>query len=120
MQKTPVLSIGVINPNTGKTMYDWGIYDEFWSNNSMSATLVQGGHLIFGAGEGLERGTKLQLVGNDSGRKLKDVTVVDSCLLSKERLLEMLKRNGYDYTPIKAFKKRPAGNRKLGISYVFK
>lgn len=120
MKEAFVLSVGVINPNTGTTMYDWGIYDEFWSNGSMSATLVSGGHLIFGAGKGQEPSTGLVLRGNDTGRLLKTVTVVDSCILSKENLLQMLKKNGYDYTPIRAFTKRPAGNRKLGISYVFK
>jgi hypothetical protein len=120
MQKTPVLSIGVINPNTGKTMYDWGIYDEPWATSKMAATLVSGGSLIFGAGEPEEIRKQFELVGNDSGRRLRDVTVIDSCELSKENLLAMLKRNGYDYTPIKAFKKRPEGNRKLSTCYVFK
>lgn len=120
MKKVAVLSIGNVNPNTGKTMYDWGIYDEFWSRSEMSANLISGGHLIFGAGKGEEPGTQLELRGNDTGRLLKTATVVDSCILTKENLLAMLKKNGYDYTPLRAFQKRTSGTRRLGISYVFK
>lgn len=119
MEELFVLSIGVVNPNTGKTMYEWGIYDDFWKNG-MSASLTTGGHLLFSAGKGFDAGEEFALRSNDSRRFLKLVDVIDSCQVSKESLLDMLKRNGYDYTPLRPFAKRAPGNKKLSTSYVLK
>jgi|GEM_PF-6390703 len=96
MKTAFVLSIGVINPNTGKTQFDWGIYDTFWNNN-MHAFLA-GYCLIFSSSESnFEIGEKVTLRNNDSQRKIKDVSIIDKCICSREALLNMLLKNGYDY-----------------------
>lgn len=114
--KAWALSIGVINILTGKTMYDWSIYE----NGGGFVTLMTGGHLLYDATNVFKPGDNVVLIGNDSQRKLKEFTVVDSAPVDKESVLAMLKKNGYDYYPIKAFRARAAGNRKLGVSYSIK
>lgn len=118
MEKLYVLSLGVVNPNSGKTIYDWNIFDEWKSG--MTASLATGGHLIFGAGQGLETGSEYILENDQTRRKIKSVRILDSCQLAKENLLTMLKKNNYDYTPLRPFAKRQPGNKKLSTSYVLK
>lgn len=113
-----VLTIGNANPNTGKTKYDWGIYDEFW-NNKMTVYLC-GWHLVFSANEDdFEIGEKLVLRNNDSQRKLNEVVVTDKCICNRDALLEMLLKHKFDYYPKRAFQKSRFKN-KLLVSYSVK
>jgi len=113
-----VLSIGNANPNTGATMYEWSIYDEFW-NNKMYVFLAHG-HLIFSSSENdFEIGEGITLRGNDNKRLLKSTTIQDKCICNRDALLEMLLKHSYDYYPARAFKKKRFNN-KLGVSYSVK
>lgn len=119
MRQVAVLPIGVANPNTGATMYEWGIYDEFW-NNSMHAFLCSGNFLIFSAGENdFEVGENIELRGNDTGRKLKTCQILDKSIVNRDSLLAMLLKNEFDYYPARAFKKKRF-SRKLMTSYSVK
>lgn len=113
-----VLSVGVVNMQTGKTQYDWSIY-ESWGPG-MTAYLTDKGSLLFGAGKTFGIGEEVELRGNDSQRRLHSCKVVDESPCTKDELLAMLKKNSYDYYPIKAFRSRAEGNRKLGTSYSVK
>ena len=113
-----VLSIGVLNIQSGRTQFDWSIY-ETWGP-SVKAYLTNTGSLLFGAGETFSIGDEVELRGNDSQRKLHSCKVVDESPCTKDELLVMLKRNRYDYYPIRAFRPRAEGNRKLGTSYSVK
>jgi hypothetical protein len=64
-------------------------------------------------------GDQLQLIANDSNRKLKTATIVESCSANREDVLAMLLRNQYDYYPARAFKKKRF-SRKLSTSYSVK
>lgn len=116
--KNPVLSVGVINITNGKTQYDWSIYE----NKGMHAFLTSGGFLLLGAEGSLKAGDSYDLIGNDSRRSLSKVgTIVDSYSCeNKEEFTKWLKGHGFDYTPIRAFRKRAEGNRKLTTSYSLK
>jgi len=118
MNKLFVLSIGVVNILTGKTMYDWSIYDHP-SGHIGEVALTNQSSLLYGAG-GLKVGEEFELRSNDSQRLLGNHRIVDVCPCTKDDLLAMLKKNGYDYYPIKAFRARAKGNRKLKTSYSIK
>jgi hypothetical protein len=119
MKTALVLSIGVVNINNGNTMYDWGIYDEFW-NNTMYAFLAND-FLIFSTNEDdFEINEPIILRNNDSNRKIKESTITDKSIVNKDELMEMLKRNGFDYTQLRPFQARKAYNRKLITSYSVK
>ena len=117
--KAHVLSVGIINILSGKTMYDWGIYDEGWKDRG-EAYLTGDSSLILGAPGSLEIGDKVTLVGNDSGRKLKHSSILDKCITNQEEMLKMLEKHDYNYRPIRAFRARPKNNRKLITSYSLK
>ena len=118
MRQVPVLSIGVVNIQSGKTCYDWSIY-ETWGERA-HAFLSDRGSLLFASPGTFAIGEEVELRGNDSHRRLHDCKIVDIAPSTKEALMAMLKRNRYDYYPIKAFRSRPHGNRKLGTSYSVK
>ena len=118
MNKLFVLAIGVVNILTGKTMYDWSIYDTP-AGHVGSVALTDQRSLLFGGGD-LPIGEEYELRGNDSQRLLGKHKVVDTCPAEKEAVLAMLKKHGYDYYPIKAFRARAKGNRKLKTSYSIK
>lgn len=114
----PVIAIGVVNITTGKTAHDWSIYE----NPGLWASLTSGGYLIFGGGGGEKTGSTYELIANDSRRNLNkrgEIISSHSCE-DKESFIQWLKSFGYDYTPIRAYTKRPAGNKKLSTSYVLK
>jgi len=114
-----VLSVGTVNILSGKTQYEWGIYDDGWKNN-MFAWLASG-CLLFSSNEtDFEIGETVTLRNNDSSRKIKECTIKDKSIVNETDLMEMLKSNGYDYTPLRPFKKRPQGNQKLTTSYSVK
>jgi hypothetical protein len=112
-----VLSIGIINILTGKTMYDWSIYDHV-ADHVSSVSLTRNGSLLLGGGG--EIGDEIELRGNDSQRLLGRDKIVDNCKCTKDEVLAMLKKNGYDYYPLRAFKARAKDNRKLKTSYSVK
>jgi len=111
-----VLSIGIVNILSGKTMYGWSIYDHV-DGHVPRIALTKSGSLLYG---GCEPGTKVELRGNDTQRLLKKTEVIDECACTKEELLAMLKKHGYDYYPIRAFSARLKDNRKLITSYSVK
>lgn len=121
METLYVISIGVVNITTGKTMHGWSIYENHEKQSEYKAyvSLTQNGSLLYGSGP-LEIGKKLELRGNDSKRLLGSDTVIDSSESNMEDVLVMLKRNNYDYYPIKAFKARAKNNLKLKTSYSIK
>lgn len=109
-----VLSIGVINILTGKTQYDWSIYEQ----PNSKVTLTSGGFLLFNAG-GFEPGTEYSMRNNDSHRSCGSGKIVDNAPCEKEAVLSMLKKHGYDYYPLPPFAKR-SSSRKLKTSYSVK
>lgn len=111
-----VISVGVVNIPTGKTMYDWSIYE----NTGLYAFLTKSGSLLFGTQNTFNVGDSVTLRGNDSQKKLKETEVIDFAPCIKDDLLKMLKNNRYDYYPIRAFTARKDGNRKLQTSYSVK
>jgi hypothetical protein len=117
MNKIFVISVGVINMTSGNTAHNWSIYE----NKGMFAYLTNKHFLMLAAENTFKIGSNCNLCDNDSQRMLqKDVTVVDVAPCTQEQLLAMLKKNGYDYYPIKAFRSRPKGNKKLKTSYSVK
>lgn len=118
MITTYVLSIGVLNIPSGKTHFDWSVY-ETW-DSGMTAYLTRKGSLLFAAGETFNIGDQVELRGNDTQRLLNTDSIVDKAPCVKEALLVMLKNNSYDYYPLKAFAARAKGNRKLKTSYSVK
>ena len=121
-----VIGVGVINITTGKTKFDWDIYDVpkegRWAGSDSYAHLTDGGFLLL-AGKNTFCIGKEEIIlrDNDSQRKKTIVSeIIDQCHCNKVELLAMLKRHNYDYTPIRAFRSRGARNRKLQTSYSVK
>lgn len=118
MNKYPVISVGVVNIPSGNTEHGWSIYE----NKGLHAHLTDLGFLIFGGGKSLEIGDEFDLISDQNRRRLsKSGTIIShySCD-DKDSFIQWLKSNGYDYTPIRAFKARNPRNRKLTTSYVLK
>lgn len=114
--KASVLSVGIINMTNGKTAHGWSIFD-----SKLTAFLTSGGYLLLAAPETFKVGDEVELIGNDTNRRLgKSHKIVDVSETDKDILLKMLKSNGFDYYPLRAFKSRPAGNKKLQTSYSVK
>jgi hypothetical protein len=112
-----VLSVGVINMTTGATMFGWSIFE----NKGMYAFLTSGSYLLLATKDSFKKGDEVELIGNDTNRRLgKKHTIVDMSEATKDDLLKMLKSHDYDYYPLRAFKARPANNRKLITSYSVK
>jgi hypothetical protein len=108
------ISIGVINILTGKTMYDWSIYD-----NSNSYVYYTGSNLLYAVEGTFEIGDNVLLKNNDTNRKINNYTIVDSCKCIKDDVINMLLKHGYDYRPARAFKKKQF-DRKLMTSFSIK
>lgn len=118
MKTAYCISIGNTNPDTGKTQFEWNLYGEFW-NNKMHAFLCYG-FLIFSSNKNdFSVGEKVILRDNDSQRKIKETTIEDKSLVNRDAILAMLLKNGYDYYPAKAFRKKRF-SRKLNTSYSIK
>lgn len=111
-----VLPIGVVNITSGKTCYDWSIYDDFHQNGFI---YLVGRFLMLDAHQDFEIGDTITLRNNDSQRKLKEAKVIDFCKCNKEDILAMLLKNGYDYYPKRAFQKGRF-KAKLDTSYSIK
>lgn len=112
-----VISVGIINMTNGKTAHGWSIYE----NKGLYAFLTSGNYLLLATKDSFKVGDEVELIGNDSGRRLsKKHKIVDISECIKDELLKMLKSNGFDYSPLRAFKARPAGNKKLQTSFSVK
>lgn len=112
-----VLSVGVINMTTGATIFGWSIFE----NKGMYAYLTSGSYLLLATKDSFAKGDEVELIGNDTNRRLgKKHTIIDMSEATKDDLLKMLKSHDYDYYPLRAFKARPANNRKLITSYSVK
>ena len=81
-----VLSIGIVNILTGKTMYDWSIYDHV-GGHVPTVSLTRNGSLLYGGGG--EIGADIELRGNDSQRLLGKDQIVDNCPSTKDEVLAM-------------------------------
>lgn len=119
MKTLYVIAIGIVNILTGKTMYDWSIYQTV-GDHTGTVTLTRSGSLLYGAGPAGEIGEDIELRGNDSQRLLGKDKIVDHSKCTKDEVLVMLKRNGYDYYPLRPFQARAKSNRKLKTSYSIK
>ena len=115
MNKVMVIAIGVVQPESGKTGHGWNMYE----NGEATVTLANGFLLYHARPSDFTIGEDIELRGNDSGRKLKLARVVDQSPVDRDSVLEMLLRNGYDYYPARAFKKKRF-SRKLSTSYSVK
>lgn len=112
-----VLSIGVINITTGKTKYDWSIYEQ-----PDAVVYLAGNRLLFAAPGTFNIGDKVTMFDNDSGRKVKwgsDMTIKDMSNCIQEDVINMLFKNEYDYRPKRAFVKSK-WSRKLETSFSVK
>lgn len=112
-----VLSIGVININTGKTQYDWSIYDD--KPEITNLYHCKEGFLIRGAKGSLEIGDSVIMRNNDTRRKLGCATIDKVLPVTREELIDGLYELGYDYKPKRAFKKS-AFKKKLRTSFTLK
>lgn len=118
MSKTVfALTIGVINIQSGKTQYDWSIYDEFHKDSKLF--YCSGGFLMLGAPGSLEIGDDIVIRNNDTQRKMKDATVKAILSTDKDTLIKELLELEFDYRQMRAFKKK-AFSRKLSTSYSIK
>ena len=114
-----VLSIGIVNITSGKTMYDWSIYD----HPNSKVYLTNHGSLLLASSTTFDDcdGAELTLIGNDSNKKVRsDVAIIDSAFCVLEEVLVMLKKHKYDYYPMPAFKSRARDNKKLITSHSVK
>ena len=110
------LSIGVVNMTTGKTQYDWSIYED----DKAGVFLTSGGYLLFASPGSFEIGDSVLLRNNDTNRKLQDArTIIGIAKSDYESVMTMLEEHGWDYRPIRAFKKRKNKSR-LSTSYSIK
>jgi hypothetical protein len=119
MENVSVLSLGVININTGNTKYDFSIYENNTSGDGITY-LTNQGFLLISAGN--VRFDEVFNLRNDQTLRTitRGVTIVDSCKTNREEVLAMLKKHGYDYYPTKAFKAKSKNNKKLTTSYTLK
>jgi len=110
------LSIGTINIQTGKTQYDWSIYD---NNSNIELALSGCGRLMYGVKGTFIVGDSLTIRNNDTQRKLQSVIISAILPCNKEELIEKLLEHGYDYRTLRAFYKKKF-SRKLSVSYSVK
>ena len=118
MKKAMVLAIGVVKPESGMTEHGWSMYDGI---GEFTATVTLGdSFLVFHANaDDFNIGERIELRGNDTDRKLKTATIRDQAPATRDAVLQMLLKNGYDYYPARAFKKKRF-SAKLSTSYSVK
>ena len=123
--KANVIGVGVINMTTGmtshpkqqfETNHEWSIYE----NKGLYAYLTNSGFLLLATEGTFEIGDTVKLFSNEGRSLSKHPTIVGISICEKDALLKMLKENNYDYYPIRAFKARSKGNKKLSTSYSVK
>ncbi len=114
MKKVMVLTIGVVKPDSGVTEHGWSMYD------TAARVTLAGSFLLYHANaDDFVIGEDIELISNDTSRKLKTSTIRDQAAATREAVLEMLLKNGYDYYPARAFKKKRFAS-KLTSSYSVK
>jgi hypothetical protein len=117
MKKVMVLSIGVVKPTSGVTEHGWSMYD---MNVGVGQVTLAGGFLLYHANaDDFVIGEDIELISNDTSRKLKISAIRDQAPATRDAVLEMLLKNGYDYYPARAFKKKRFSS-KLTSSYSVK
>lgn len=117
-----VISLGVINIQSGKTKYDWSIYDDENEGKEVktSVYLTNGGSLLYASTGTFKDGDIVNLRYNDSRRLIaSNVTIKGSCPCIKDEVVKFLYDNGYDYRVKRAFTKSHF-SRKLGTSFSVK
>lgn len=113
--KAMVIAVGVVNIPSGITAHKWSIYE----NKGLHAFLCHD-YLLFGTPTSLDIGDDVELISNDTNRRLGKTDIVkDSAPCVKEELLAMLLKHGFDYYPARAFQKKRFNN-KLRTSYSIK
>lgn len=114
--KVNAISIGSINIQSGKTQYGWSIYDSKGSEVYLVAN-----RLLYAAKGTFEIGDIVSCFDNDSGRSLELVSaeITDIATAKKDDVVDMLAKNGYDYSVAKPFKKKKS-DKKLNTSYSVK
>jgi hypothetical protein len=115
MKKVLVLSIGVVKPESGVTAHGWSMYE----NGIGRVTLADSFLLYHANADDFVIGEDVELISNDTSRKLKISTIRDQAPATRDAVLEMLLKNGYDYYPAKAFRKKRFAS-KLTSSYSVK
>jgi len=118
MKKAMVLAIGVVKPESGVTEHGWSMYDGV-GGHTATVTLANGFLIYHSSADDFTVGETIELRGNDTDRKLKTATVRDQAPATREDVLQMLLKNGYDYYPAKAFRKKRF-SAKLSTSYSVK
>lgn len=118
MKKAMVLAIGVVKPESGMTEHGWSMYDTVGGH--VGTVTLASGFLIYHANaDDFTIGETIELRGNDTDRKLKTATVRDQAPATRDAVLQMLLKNGYDYYPAKAFRAKRF-KAKLTTSYSVK
>lgn len=114
MKKVSVLTIGVVKPDSGITEHGWSMYE------SGAYVTLAGSFLLYHANANdFVDGEDVELISNDTARKLKTAVIRDQSAATRDAVLQMLLKNGYDYYPAKAFKKKRFSS-KLTSSYSVK
>lgn len=115
--KLGVLSIGTVNIQTGKTKYDWSIYD-----NGPGHVFLANDKLIYAQKDSLKVGDVVKLINHDTHRSVRwadGLTVVDEAPAERDAVVEMLLRNEFDYRKLRPFQKKKF-SRKLSTSFSLK
>ena len=118
MKKAMVLAIGVVKPESGMTEHGWSMYDA--PAGHVATVTLAGRFLIYhSSADDFTVGETIELRGNDTDRKLKTAIIRDQAPATRDAVLQMLLKNGYDYYPARAFKKKRFSS-KLSTSYSVK
>ena len=114
-----VLPIGVVKPESGVTEHGWSMYDGV-GGHTATVTLANGFLIYHSSADDFTVGETIELrIYGPTNRKLKTATVRDQAPATREDVLQMLLKNGYDYYPAKAFQKKRF-SAKLSTSYSVK
>lgn len=109
-----VIPIGVPSFTTGKTKFGWSIYD----NGGGYIFLTTGSYVLYAANLDVKPSDTLEIYNNDSGRLIaSSLSIIDSAPAKRENVLQMLKKNGYDYYPVAPYQpKRRTRDIRGGMS----
>ena len=92
------INIGKVSPTTGKTKFDWSIFDDDHKDSELY--LLNGNCVLWGSEGSLKKDDTLIVVDNDSLRKCGGCAggnqrVIDVCKSTKEDFNAMAKRHDY-------------------------
>ena len=119
MKKAMVLAIGIVKPDSGMTGHGWSMYDSIECGHVGTVTLANSFLIYHANTDDFTVGENIELIGNDSGRKLKTAVIRDQAPATRDAVLQMLLKNGYDCYPAKAFRAKRF-KAKLSTSYSVK